>query len=212
MTLDVFADIACPWCYIGEAHLDAALAERPGLAVERRWRPFQLQPGLPPEGLPREPFFTDKFGGPEAMRAAFAHVTEAGARAGLAFDFDRLSGAPNTADAHRTVLLAQAQGLGAEAARALFRAYFSEGRDVGDAAVLDEVARSVGVEGAAEMLASERLRAEVAAGQLEAQRLGVTGVPFVVLGGRLAVSGAQPPEAFAEAIRQAEALAEAGAA
>lgn len=206
MTLDVFADIACPWCYVGEAHLSAALAERPDLAVERRWHPFQLQPGLPPEGLPREPFFTDKFGGPDQMAAAFAHVAATGAAAGLRFDFDRLCGAVNTTDAHRTVLLGQEQGLGHETALALFQAYFADGQDVGRAAVLAERAGAVGVEGTPEMLASYRLRDAVAASQAEAQRVGVRGVPFVVLGGRLAVSGAQPPTAFAEALRQAEAL------
>ena len=141
------------------------------------------------------------------MADAFARVTEAGAAAGLAFDFDRLSGAPNTADAHRTVLLGQAQGLGHATALALFRGYFAEGRDVGDASVLAELAEGVGVEGTAEMLVSDAHHADVAASQAEAQRLGVRGVPFVVLDGRLAVSGAQPPEAFAAAIRQAETLA-----
>ena len=209
LTLDVFADIACPWCYVGEAHLGAALAERPDLEVAWRWHPFQLQPGLPPEGLPREPFFTDKFGGPEQMAAAFAHVTAAGEAAGLRFDFDRLSGAPNTTDAHRTVLLGQEQGLGPETASALFEAYFTDGRDVGDRAVLADVAGAVGVTDAAEMLASDRLRDAVTASQADAQRLGVRGVPFVVLGGRLAVSGAQPAAAFVEAIRTAEAMPDA---
>ena len=107
MTIDVFADIACPWCYIGEANLAAALAQRPGLAVQRRWRPFQLQPDLPRTGGPPD-LLEKKFGGKAPLEAAYARVTEAGAAAGLTFDFARLAGAPNTVDAHRLVLLADA--------------------------------------------------------------------------------------------------------
>ena len=101
MTLDLFSDIACPWCSIGEAHLREALADGPGAEV--RWRPFQLQPGLPPGGASKEAFFPTKFGGEAQMEAAFAHVAGAGAAAGVPFDFSRLAGAPNTRDAHRVV-------------------------------------------------------------------------------------------------------------
>lgn len=198
MTIDVFADIACPWCYIGEARLQRALAQRPDLQAERRWRPFQLQPGLPPEGLPIDPFFHDKFGGRERTEAMFAHVTRVGAADGLLFDFSRLAGAPNTADAHRLILFAGEHERTWPMAEALFRGYFAEGRHPGHTEDLVALAAEAGLPEAEvrEFLAGDRLRDDVARSQDEASRLGVTGVPFYVFDGRYAVSGAQPPEAF----------------
>ena len=205
MTVDVFADIACPWCYIGEAHLAAALAERPHLGVERRWRPFQLQPGLPREGLPRDPFFEQKFGGPEAMDAAFDHVTRAGRSAGLAFRFDRLAGAPNTTDAHRLVLLGETYGRAFETADALFEGYFAEGRDLCDAADLVAIAEHAGLPGAdaRALLGDGRFEAEVRRSQEVAARSGITGVPLYLFDGQFALSGAQPVAAFVQALDRA---------
>ena len=195
MTLDVFADIACPWCYIGEAHLQAALDARPGLAIERRWRPFQLQPDLPPGGRGRE-FFVQKFGGDAAMAEAFGHVTRAGASAGVRFDFGALAGAPNTADAHRLVLLASSYGRTWEAVDALFEGYFADGRDLNDAQAFAAIAEHAGIPGAdaLALLGDDRHRAEVAASQSLAARAGVRGVPFVVVNETYGISGAQPPE------------------
>lgn len=200
MTLDVYADLACPWCSIGEAHLARALAARPGLAVERRWRPFQLQPGLPRAGVPLRPFFPDKFGGEDAMQAAFARTAEAGRAAGVPFDFARLAGAANTADAHRLVLLAGAHDRTWEAARALFDGYFAYGRDLSDPDTLVELVAGAGVpaDEARDVLATARYADDVAAAQAEAAALGVNGVPFVVIDGRYGVSGAQPAEVWTD--------------
>lgn len=204
MTVDVFSDIACPWCSIGEAHLREALADRPGAEV--RWRPFQLQPGLPPGGAAKDVFFPAKFGGEEQMEAAFAHVERAGAAAGVPFDFSRLAGAPNTADAHRVVLLGEAHGHGLEVARALFDAYFAGGRDVGDTETLVEIAVSAGLPEAEvrDLLAGDRFRDDVAESQRLAAQIGVTGVPFVVVDGRVGISGAQPAAVLQQAFEQAE--------
>ena len=204
MTIDVYADLACPWCYIGEAHLAAALAQRPGLGVDRRWRPFQLQPDLPPEGAPRESFHA-KFGGPERTEAAFAQTARAGEAAGLAFDFARLAGAPNTTDAHRLVLLAGEYGRTWEAVDALFAGYFAEGRDLGDAADLVALAEHAGVPGAdaRALLGDDRYRADVRRSQTIAQRSGIGGVPLYLFGDHFALSGAQPVEAFVQALDRA---------
>ena len=206
MTIDVFADIACPWCYIGEATLSAALRERPGLAVERRWRPFQLQPDLPPEGEPRA-FFHRKFGGPERTEAMFAHVARAGAAAGVRFDFARLAGAPNTFDAHRLVLLAGAYGRTWEAADALYEGYFADGRDLGDPDDLVAIGEHAGLPGAdvAALLGDDRHAADVRRSQEVARRSGVGGVPLVLFGERFALSGAQPVEAYVAALDRAAA-------
>lgn len=205
MTIDVFADIACPWCYIGEAHLQAALAERPHLGVERRWRPFQLQPGLPPEGAPRDAFFERKFGGAEAMDAAFAHVTQAGAAAGLRFDFSTLAGAPNTTDAHRLVLLAETYGRAWKTVDALFEGYFADGRDLNDAEDFVAIAEHAGLPGAdaRALLGDDRYRLEVRQSQEIAARAGISGVPLFIVDDQFAVSGAQPPEVFVRALDEA---------
>ncbi len=200
LRLDVYADLACPWCSIGEANLTRALAARPDLAVERRWRPFQLQPDLPRAGVPLRPFFPDKFGGEEAMQAAFARTAEAGAAAGVPLDFGRLAGAPNTADAHRLVLLAADYDRTWDAARALFDGYFAHGRDLTDADTLVELVAGTGVpaDEARDVLAGDRYADGVAAAQAEAAALGIRGVPFVVVDGRYGVSGAQPAGAWTE--------------
>ena len=207
MTLDVFADIACPWCYIGEARLQAALAVRPGLGVERRWRPFQLQPGLPRTGTPRDDFFERKFGGADSMSAAFAHVTEAGRADGLRFDFDRLAGAPNTVDAHRLVLLGADYGRAFETADALFEGYFADGRDLNDPADLVAIAEHAGLPGADALavLEGDRFEAEVARSQEVARRSGIGGVPLYIFGDQFALSGAQPVAAFVQALDRAHA-------
>ena len=206
MTLDVYADVACPWCYIGEAHLAEALRQRPGLAVERRWRPFQLQPDLPPEGEPRA-FFHRKFGGPERMEAAFDHVAQAGRAAGLRFDFGRLAGAPNTTDAHRLVLLAGEYGRTWETVDALFEGYFADGRHLNDADDVVAIAEHAGIPGAdaRALLADDRYRADVRRSQTVAQRAGIGGVPLILFGDQFALSGAQPVETFVRALDRAAA-------
>jgi predicted DsbA family dithiol-disulfide isomerase len=124
LKIEVFADIACPWCYIGEHRLERALAARPELQVEWRWRPFQLQPNLPASGIPWDTFASAKFGGAARAQAMFEHVAGVGAEEGIQFAFDRIATAPNTADAHRLILFAQETGRQRDAALALFRAFY----------------------------------------------------------------------------------------
>lgn len=195
MTLDVWSDLACPWCYVGEARLAEALASRPDLAVTRRWRPFQLQPDLPAR-TPWRTFAAQKFGGWERARTLFAHVARAGAASGLAFDFERMPFAPNTADAHRLILWAGPEGLAL--AQRLFRAYFAEGADLNDAETLALLAADAHLDaGAARaFLATDERAADVAESQAEAERLGITGVPCYVFDARYALTGAQPPRCF----------------
>ena len=202
MLIEVYADIACPWCYIGERRLAQALAQRPDIEVERRWRPFQLQPDLPPQGLPWAEFVATKFGGGAQAERMFARVAQAGAPDGIDFRFDRVATAPNTLDAHRLVLFAAERGQEWPMADALFAAHFSEGRDLNDPDQLVAVAESVGLDAAAvrAYLASDAGIAEVAASQEQAERLGITGVPFYVIDGRYGLSGAQPVDVFVRAL------------
>jgi predicted DsbA family dithiol-disulfide isomerase len=213
MRIEMWADVVCPWCWIGETRLYRALKQRPDVQAEVVWRPFQLQPDMPPEGKPWEDVVRDKFGGPERARTMFAHVAAAGADDGLTFDFERIAAAPNTRDAHRLVLLAQEAGLGREMAEALFRANFLDGRDIGKTGVLADVAAQVGLDRdrIARFLGGDQLGRVVDESQAQAGSLGVTGVPFFVLEGKYAFSGAQPLETFVavlDRVREMDAAAD----
>lgn len=208
MTLiDVFSDVACPWCWIGERRLRAALDQLPSGTPRPtlRWRPFQLQPTLPTPSTAWATFVEQKFGGLDAAQPMFAHVAQLGAEVGLPFRFERMTVAPNTANAHRLILLAAEHDRSWEAADALFQAHFSDGRDVGDRATLEAIAATIGLPAAdvQALFDGTDLADEVQDSQREAARLGIRGVPFFVLDGRLGVSGAQPPEVFLAAIAQA---------
>jgi predicted DsbA family dithiol-disulfide isomerase len=205
LAIDVFADVVCPWCYIGERRLERALAQRPAVQTVRRWRPFQLQPQMPAAGIPWADFMRSRFGGAERARPMFDRVASIAATVGLALDFDKVFNAPNTTDAHRVILFAAEHGPEWPLVDRIFRAHFAEGRDVGDRRTLAELAADVGLEAkeVGQYLASDRHRDSVRESQREAERLGVRGVPFFVVDGRYAVSGAQLEEVFLEAIDRA---------
>ncbi|MDQ3430259.1 MAG: DsbA family oxidoreductase [Actinomycetota bacterium] len=202
MRIDVYADVVCPWCYVGEKRLERALRDRPDLTVERRWRPFQLRPEMLEGGLPWRTFAVDKFGGEENMRRAFGHVSAAGEPDGVRFDFDRVASAPNTVDAHRLILYAAEHNRQWEMADALFRGYFTEGRDLNSTEDLAAMAAGAGLDQdeTNELLSGDGYAGEVWKGQREAASLGINGVPFYVVDGRYAVSGGQPAEVWARTL------------
>lgn len=207
MTIDVYADIACPWCYVGRARLKTALAQRPDLEVALRWRPFQLQPDLPPKGRDFRAVLENKFGSWDRAEQMFDRIRRMGD--GLAFDFEAIEVAPHTADAHRLVLWAQDQDTGEAMSTALFQAYFSEGRNVSDREVLAECTAEVGLdpEAVRTLLAGPEYADEVRESQQRARRRGVTGVPCYVFGEQHAVMGAQSVDALTEALDVAAAPA-----
>jgi predicted DsbA family dithiol-disulfide isomerase len=197
VTLDVFADIACPWCLIGRRRLQRALeAEAPGSVLVRH-RAFQLQPDLPPQGEPMRAFFAAKFGSWERAEAMFARVREEGAGEGIAFAFEAMPKAPNTVLAHRAVALAGEQGAQDAALEALYLATFTEGLDITDPAVVTARLARAGVPDPAALRAGLDAGAgldAVAADLRLASQLGVTAVPLFVADERWAVPGAQAPE------------------
>jgi predicted DsbA family dithiol-disulfide isomerase len=211
LAIDVVSDVVCPWCYIGKRKLEAALAElirsEPDLSVKIRWHPFQLNPDLPAAGIARADYLAAKFGGKARAAEIYARVRSVGEQVGIAFDFDRIARQPNTLDAHRLVAWAQQRGDADALVERLFRAYFLEGRFVGDRDELVAAAAASGLpEGEArEFLASDALRAEVEAEHREAHEAGITGVPFFIFNGRTAVSGAHDPPTLLEAIAAARA-------
>lgn len=198
VSVEVYSDVVCPWCYIGERRLEQAIAQRPGIKVERTWQPYQLRPEMPKKGVPWGDFVQQKFGGPERAGAVFAKVTETGAAEGIGFRFDHISSAPNTLDAHRLILLAREHELEWEMVSALYSAYFTRERNLNDYDQLVAIAREVGLEEreVRAYLTGNKNVNEVNGGQHKAEQLGITGVPFYVFNSRYALSGAQPVEAF----------------
>jgi predicted DsbA family dithiol-disulfide isomerase len=202
MLIEIYSDVVCPWCYIGKSRLEQALAQRPDLEVERRWQPFQLRPEMPESGVPWQDFVQQKFGGPERAAPIFERVTTVGAADGLDIHFERITRAPNTRDAHRLILFAKERGGEWEMVDALFRAHFTEGRDLNNHEQLASLAADAGLDRAEveDFLAGNAEAAEVEAGQGEANRHGIEGVPFYIFGHRYAISGAQLVEVFLQAL------------
>ena len=206
LVVDVVSDVVCPWCFIGKRHLEAALAGLPdGAAAVVRWHPFELNPDLPAEGVDRRGYLEAKFGGPVRAAEIYARVREAGVRAGIAFDFEAIARQPNTREAHRLIAWSQAQGDAGPLVERLFRAYFVEGRFVGDRDTLAALAADTGLDadGARAWLASGEGADAIEAAEARARSLGIGGVPFFIFDGKVGLSGAQPPEAIREAIAQA---------
>jgi predicted DsbA family dithiol-disulfide isomerase len=214
LVVDIVSDVVCPWCYIGKRKLELALAElavrEPGLAVAQRWHPFQLNPDLPPEGIPREAYLEAKFGGKAPAAEIYSRVKRVGAEVGISFDFDRISRQPNTLDAHRLIAWAQQRG-DANATdlllERLFHAYFIEGRLLSDREELVRIASDAGLpeDEARLLLASAAGLSSVEAEDREARAVGIAGVPFFIFNGRTAVSGAHDPQTLLEAIAAARA-------
>ena len=208
LVIDVVSDVVCPWCFIGKRHLEAALAGLPGAAgTVVRWHPFELNPDLPSEGVDRKGYLEAKFGGPARASEIYARVREAGTRTGIAFDFDAIARQPNTRDAHRLIAWAQSRGDADALVECLFRAYFVEGRFVGDRDTLVALAAEAGADAdAARAWLESGLGAdEIGAAEARVRTLGINGVPFFIIGGKVGLSGAQPPETIREAIAQARA-------
>lgn len=206
LRVEVVSDVVCPWCYIGKRRLEKALALVAGSLVPQiTWLPFQLNPGMPAEGMPRAEYRRAKFGSVERGRQLDARVSAEGRAEGIDFALERIERTPNTFAAHQLIDLAQQAGAGAAVVDALFRAYFEEARDVGDRGVLLGIAESAGL--ARALLEARWADAAEARRVAELEHsmkaLGISGVPTFILERKFGVSGAQPAEALAAAMREA---------
>ena len=210
LRIDIVSDVVCPWCYIGKRRLEAALAS-PEAAdlppVQIAWHPFQLNPDLPAEGISRKDYLEEKFGGPERAAAIYERVRAAGRTAGLALNIDGITLQPNTRAAHALIAFAQDSGADAnDVKERLLRAYFIENRFIGDTEELVAIATEAGLDGEAAraFLADPALRDAVAQADVQARRMGISGVPFFIFNRKVAISGAHEPETLLEAMEQAE--------
>lgn len=206
--IDIVSDAICPWCYIGKRQLERALAmlDAEGLNFQVHWAPFQLNPDMPKEGADRASYRAWKFGSSAKAAELDRRITEAASAVGLAFRTDLMTRTPNTIDAHRLVWFAGTKGVQNAAMEAVFRAYFTEGRDIGDRAVLAGCAAEAGIdpEEAALFLAGDVAEQEMRAADRAAREAGVTGVPSFFLDGYGLFSGAMPAETIAAALRRGQ--------
>jgi len=214
LSVDVVSDVVCPWCFIGQKRLDRARSLVPDIGVAVRWRPYQLDPTIPPEGRDRRQYMLAKFGSEQRIREIHARIEPLGAAEGIAFNFEAIRIAPNTLDAHRLIRWAGAAGDDVQyrLVRRLFQLNFEEGANIGDHAVLIEAARETGMDASVvETLLptgadTDAVRAEIAT----ASRMGITGVPCFLLEEKYAVMGAQEAETLADAFRQVAAAKQRG--
>jgi predicted DsbA family dithiol-disulfide isomerase len=198
LQIDIVLDVICPWCFIGKRRLEKALALRPEVTPEISWRPFQLNPDMPPGGMARQDYLAAKFGGGTHAGRIYQSVGEAGASIGIAFAFDRIRRTPNTRDAHRLIRRAESEGCADALVESLFAAHFLQGGDIGDPSVLAELAGEAGMDSAEarRFLDSEVGLADMLAEDRNARRSGINAVPCFILDGKYAISGAQEPEFF----------------
>jgi len=204
LAIDVVSDVVCPWCFLGKRRLQRAI-DAFGEPTIVRWRPYQLDPTIPKEGLDRKAYMQKKFGKDGRLAQVHERLHALGRGVGIEFAFGAIKRSPNTLDAHRLIRWAQAAGAQDIVVERLFSLYFEQGRDIGDRQLLVEVAEEAGLDRArvAEALADGRDVSEVQAEIAQAQAIGVSGVPFFIFAGRLAAPGAQDVTVLVEAMRQA---------
>jgi len=206
ITVDVISDVICPWCYIGKKRLENAIAVLEGShQIRVRWLPFQLNSGMPKEGVSRKEYRIKKFGSWERSLELEANVFAVGEAEGIHFAFDRIERTPNTLDAHRLIWLADRQGCQDAVMEALFVAYFTEGRDIGNQQILIDVVSEAGLDRprAEAMLNSDQGKDAITEAEGLSRRHRVDGVPFFIINSEITLSGAQQPDTFIDAFRMA---------
>jgi predicted DsbA family dithiol-disulfide isomerase len=206
LTIDVFSDVICPWCFIGKRRLEKAIAALDGShEIRVRWLPFQLNPQMPKEGIERKTYRIQKFGSWERSMELDAKVIAVGAAEGIDFAFDRIERTPNTLDAHRLIWLADEQNIQDAVVERLFLAYFTEGRDISSRNVLLDVVAEAGLDRskAETVLNGDEGSLAIKESSERARQIPVEGVPFFIVDGEIGLPGAQPPEMFLEVFGQA---------
>ena len=199
MRINVISDSVCPWCYIGKRRLEQALALRPHIRPEITWQVFLLNPEIPPEGLDRSNYLIRKFGSENRVRRVYGAIADAGLSVEIDFAFDRIDRTPNTVDAHRLIRKAQENGTAEDVVEALFHAFFIDGLDIGDKALLALIGSENGLdrEKLTRYFNSDEDITEIYDENARAHRLGVNGVPAFVFNDDWVISGAQEPQVLA---------------
>jgi predicted DsbA family dithiol-disulfide isomerase len=202
MQIDVISDTVCPWCYIGKRRLERAMKLRPQIQFDVRWRPFQLDPATPKEGVERRVYIERKFGSTDKIRPIHTALLEAGKAEGIAFAFEKIARTPNTINSHRLIRWSHSAGVQDAVVELLFHRYFIDGADIGDLAVLAQIGADAGMdrELVEELLKSDADREKVEHEDTMARKIGINGVPTYLVGGKVLVTGAQDADHLAHVI------------
>ncbi|NTT87476.1 DsbA family oxidoreductase [Tabrizicola fusiformis] len=202
--LDIFSDPVCPWCYLGKANLDRALEAAPEHPFRIEWHPFQLNPDMPAAGVDKRQYLADRFGGADKVDGVHQRLRDIARQNGVDLDPDVPKRIPNTLDAHRLIHWAGLEGRQTPLVSALFRAYWKEGRDIGNRAVLADIAAAAGMDRAVtlRLLESEADADDIRARDQDARKKGVSAVPTFLIAQQYVVSGAQPPEVWGKVIAE----------
>ena len=210
MQIDVISDTVCPWCFIGKRRLARALEMRPEVEFEILWRPYQLDPNVPREGLDRAAYMKAKFGEGPRVSAMSDTLKAEGLREGISFAFEKIERRPNTLDSHRLIRWAMAAGVQDAVVERLFSAYFLEGRDIGDPAVLEFLAADAGMDSieVADLFLGDTDLAAVERETKLAGEMGITGVPTFIFANKFVLSGAREAEVLVQVIDKALEAAE----
>ncbi len=205
LELDVISDPVCPWCYVGMKRLEQALADYGPEKVDVVWRPYQLDPTIPRDGMDRKAYMEKKFGDVNRFKEMSQMLVEMGKELGIDFAFEAIKRSPNTLNAHRLIRWARKDSAQNAVVAALFRHYFELGHDIGDTETLVEIANECGLDGdlVRDLLNSDADETEVSQEIQQAQAMGVQGVPTFVANNRLAISGAQDTPVFLKFFAQA---------
>lgn len=202
MQIDVISDTVCPWCYIGKRRLERAIRLRPQIEFQVRWRPFQLDPTTPPEGVDRKTYIERKFGSSDKIKPIHAALLKAGDDEGINFAFEKIARTPNTINSHRLIRWSQAMGFQDALVERLFKGYFTEGADIGQIAVLKNLGADAGMD---PELVEDLLNSDIDLEKVQhedsmARKIGISGVPTFLIGGKILVNGAQDAEHLAHVI------------
>jgi predicted DsbA family dithiol-disulfide isomerase len=205
LPIEMVSDVVCPWCFIGKRRLEKAIALKPDIPVEVRFHPYFLNPWVPREGISREEYLVTKFGSVERYNNNAQRVADAASSEGLVYSFNKIKRQPNTLDCHRLILWAGETGNAAQMKQRIMDLYFTEGCDLTDRDVLVKAAADSGLDAdlVRNRLATEEDVARVEQAANSAKEAGIDGVPCFILGGLIAVQGAQAPEHIAQAIERA---------
>ncbi|HVE05259.1 MAG TPA: DsbA family oxidoreductase [Rhizomicrobium sp.] len=205
MQIDIVSDTVCPWCFIGKRRIERAMALRPDVKFDVVWRPYRLDPSIPREGVDRRAYLKAKFGDSPRTSAMGEAIRSEGESEGIAFAFDKIARSPNTLDSHRLIRWSANAGKQDQIVERLFQAYFIEGQDIGNSAVLSEVAAKAGMDGAlvARLLAGDADLVSVEREAGLANEMGITGVPTFIFDSKFMISGAREAELLVRVIDKA---------
>ena len=196
--LDIFSDTVCPWCYIGKKRLENALNKYKNLVIKQTWRPFQLNPGMPPDGMDRQEYLISKFGSSDAAKTVYENIYEEGVKEGINFNFDLIEVTPNSFNSHRLLALAYNANIQEKVLDDLFESYFLHGKDIGDPNILLQIAikHNINAEEFKSYLSDQENIEPLANEAIQAKKMGINSVPTFIVNRQIVINGAQTSENF----------------